>query len=113
MPSLLRPWTALLVAAAAFTAAAPRAAAQAPSGKAVFVVHCQKCHGPTGQPSAGIKKLLPEIPTWDAAFFAKRTEEQILSTLKNGKGRNMKPFAEQLTNDEMLAVARYIRTLTQ
>ncbi|MBI2407838.1 MAG: cytochrome c [Gemmatimonadetes bacterium] len=102
----------LLVAAAATfavsTAASPR---QAPDGKTLFETHCRKCHGPAGRPIAAMKKLLPELPTWDAAFFAKRTDADIVVVLTNGKGKNMKPFADRLTADEMLAVARYIRTL--
>ncbi|MHB8839754.1 MAG: c-type cytochrome [Gemmatimonadaceae bacterium] len=100
-----------MVAIAVALAAGTHAAAQTPDGQSLFATHCQKCHGPNGKPSAGMKKLLPELPTWDAAFFAKRTEEDILAVLKNGKGRNMKPWGDKLTPDEMVAVARYIRTL--
>jgi mono/diheme cytochrome c family protein len=103
----------LVVAAAAVfaasTAAYPR---QAPDGKALFETHCRKCHGPAGRPIAAMKKLLPELPTWDGAFFAKRSDADIVAVLTNGKGKNMKSFADRLSPDEMLAVARYIRTLS-
>jgi mono/diheme cytochrome c family protein len=105
-------WLPPLVAAVLTAVCASGSAAQAPDGKQLFEAHCQKCHGPAGRPSAGIKKLLPEIPLWDAAFFAKRTDDEIVTVLKNGKGKNMKPFNDRLKPDEMLAVAKYIRTLT-
>jgi mono/diheme cytochrome c family protein len=91
-------------------ASASAAYAQAPDGKALFEKNCRKCHG-DGQPSPGIKKLFPEIPTWDEAFFAKRTEADIIAVLTNGKGKNMKPWKEALSPEEMAAVAKYIRTL--
>jgi mono/diheme cytochrome c family protein len=107
-----RRWFLSIFAATLTVLAASGSAAQTPDGKLVFETHCQKCHGPAGRPSAGIKKLLPEIPLWDAAFFAKRSEEDILNVLRNGKGKNMKPFSDRLKPEEMVAVARYIRTLT-
>jgi mono/diheme cytochrome c family protein len=104
MPSLI----AIGILAAALSVGTPR---QAPDGKALFDAHCKKCHGPTGKPSAAMKRLLPELPVWDAAFLAQRTDEQIVQVLMNGKGKNMKPFRDVLKSEEMLAVAKYVRTL--
>lgn len=104
MPSLI----AIGVIAAALAAGSPR---QGPDGKAIFDTHCKKCHGATGKPSAAMKKLLPELPVWDSSFFAQRSDDQIVQVLMNGKGRNMKPVGDVLTREEMLAVAKYIRTL--
>lgn len=95
---------------AALLILATSATAQSPDGKALFEVNCRKCHG-TGQPSAAIKKLFPEIPNWDAAFFAKRTDADIIAVLTNGKGKNMKPWKDALKPEEMEAIAKYIRTL--
>jgi mono/diheme cytochrome c family protein len=113
MPTRILAFSPLLfvAAAAAFAVSTAAPPSQAPDGKALFETHCRKCHGPAGRPIAAMKKLLPELPTWDAAFFAKRTDADIVTVLKNGKGKNMKPFADRLSPDEMLAVARYIRTL--
>lgn len=84
---------------------------QAPDGKSLFDTHCKKCHGASGKPSAAMKKVLPELPVWDANFFATRTDDQVVKVLTNGKGKNMKPFRDVLKPEEMLAVAKYIRTL--
>lgn len=104
MPSLI----AISVLAIALSMRGPM---QALDGKAVFDTHCKKCHGATGTPSAAMKRLLPELPTWDAGFFAQRSDDQLVQVLMNGKGKNMKPLRDVLKPEEMLAVARYIRTL--
>jgi len=91
-------------------ALAGAANAQAPDGKALFEKNCRKCHG-DGRPSPAMKKLLPELPTWDEAFFATRTDADIVAVLSNGKGKNMKPWKDTLSAEEMAAVAKYIRTL--
>lgn len=105
MPSIF----ALGILTTALSLGTPRH--QAPDGKALFDAHCRKCHGPTGKPSAAMKKLLPELPVWDAPFFAQRSEEQIVEVITNGKGKNMKPMRDLLKPDEVLAIAKYIRTL--
>ncbi|MDQ8154729.1 MAG: cytochrome c [Gemmatimonadota bacterium] len=92
-------------------ALASPARGQAPDGKALFEANCRKCHGAAGQPSPAMKKMIPELPTWDAAFFAKRTDAEIITVLTNGKGKNMKPYKDVLKPDEMAALAKYIRTL--
>jgi mono/diheme cytochrome c family protein len=84
---------------------------QAPDGKALYEANCRKCHGVAGQPSSAMKKLIPELPTWDAAFFAKRSDADLVAVLMNGKGKNMKSFKDVLKPDEMTAVTKYIRTL--
>ncbi len=93
------------------TLAAARAAAQAPDGKALFEANCAKCHGSTGRPSPAIKKMFPEIPLYGESFFATRSDADILAVLTNGKGKNMKPWKDRLSADEMTALARYIRSL--
>ncbi|MFA6168224.1 MAG: cytochrome c [Gemmatimonadaceae bacterium] len=104
MPSLI----AIGVLSAALSFGSPP---QGPDGKAIFDAHCKKCHGATGKPSTAMKKLLPELPVWDANFFAQRSDAQIVEVLMNGKGKNMKPVRDVLKPEEMLAVAKYIRTL--
>lgn len=85
---------------------------QGPDGRAIFDMHCKKCHGAAGRPSAAMKKLLPELPVMDASFFAQRSDDQIVQVIMTGKGKNMKPLGDVLKPEEMRAVAKYIRTLT-
>ena len=86
------------------------ASAQAPDGKTIYEANCKKCHGVAGVPSAGIKKMSPKIMTFDAAFFATRTDADLVKQITEGKDK-MKPFKDILKPDEIEAVARYIRTL--
>jgi mono/diheme cytochrome c family protein len=86
------------------------AAAQGADGKAVYEANCRKCHGPAGKPSDAIKKMSPKIATFDAAFFEKRTDEDLVKQITEGKDK-MKPFKDKLSADEIAAVAKYIRTL--
>ncbi len=85
-----------------------RAVAQ--DGKALYLANCKKCHGETGKPSDAIKKMNPKIETFDASFFATRTDAQLATGISDGKGK-MKPFKDKLTPAEIAAVAKYTRTL--
>lgn len=86
------------------------ASAQAADGHALYDANCKKCHGATGVPSAGIKKMSPKIETLDAAFFASRTDANLVKQIAEGKDK-MKPFKDKLKPDEIAAVAKYMRTL--
>lgn len=90
------------------------AAAQGADGKAVYEANCRKCHGPEGTPSPMIKKMTPKIQAFDAAFFEKRTDEDLVKQITEGKeGTKMSAFKEKLKADEIAAVAKYIRTLAK
>ncbi len=95
----------LAVLAAALSTSA---AAQGADGKAVYDAHCKKCHHDDGKPSAGIKKMNPKIEDFSAAYFAKKTDAEMLKAIKDGKDK-MKPFGEKLSADEMAAVLKYIK----
>jgi mono/diheme cytochrome c family protein len=91
--------------------AAPSAAPGAAEAKPLYDAHCRKCHGPAGQPSAAMKRLLPDLPSWSPAFFATRSDADIVTVLKNGKGKNMQPFGDRVSEAQMKALAAYIRTI--
>lgn len=96
----------LLAASASFTGAS----AQAADGSAIFDANCKMCHGAAGVPSASIRKMLPRIPTFDAALFAKLTDADIVRQITEGKDK-MKPFKDKLTPEQIKAVAAYVKTL--
>jgi len=81
-------------------------------GKAVYEANCKKCHGAAGVPSAGIKKMNPKIEDLNAAFFANRTEKDLIDQINKGKDK-MKSFTDKLTKEEIAAVAKYMRTLSK
>jgi mono/diheme cytochrome c family protein len=96
------------IAALAITASA----VQAQDGKTLFEANCKKCHGVLGVPPKAIKKKMDKIPTFDAAFLAKVSEDSIVKVLtKGGASEDMKPFKDKLSAAEMAAVAKYVREL--
>lgn len=90
-----------------------RAAAQGVDGKTLYDENCKKCHGATGTPVAPMKKKYEKLAAFDAAFFAKRSDDSVVAILTQGKGDNMKSFKEKMKPDEMAAVARYIRSFAK
>ena len=106
------PMKHLLTASLLLAVSASFASAQGVDGKAVYDANCKKCHGATGAPSAAIKKMSPKIATFDAAFFANRTDADLEKQISVGKDK-MKPFKDTLKPDEIAAVAKYIRTLSK
>jgi len=100
----------LLVLGVLLAASATVASAQGADGKALYEANCKKCHGATGAPSAAIKKMNPKIEAFDAAFFAKRSDADLVKGIAEGKDK-MKPFKDKMKPDEISAVAKYIRTL--
>jgi cytochrome c6 len=79
---------------------------------------CASCHGADGVGKTKAGKKLEIKDLTDAAYQKSFTDEQALDSLKNGlkskEGETkMKPFAEKMTPDEMVAVIKYVRTLAK
>ena len=63
-------------------------------------------------PSDENKEKYPKIKALnDAVFLAKLSDDSLLTVLKKGKGKDMKAWGEKLNPAEMVAVAKYVRTL--
>ena len=89
-------------------------AAQAPDGKEIYLANCKQCHGVIGSPTKSAQGKYEHIASFtDASFFAARTEDSVVTVLKNGKGRDMKSFKDKMSEAEMHAAAQYIRTLAK
>jgi len=99
-----------ILAALCATANASAQQATSTDGKSLFEANCKMCHGVRGVPPQAMVKMM-KVPVLDAAYFQKHTEDSVVVVLKKGRGTNMKSFAERLTPDQMLAVARYLRSL--
>jgi mono/diheme cytochrome c family protein len=95
--------TALLIIVALASA---RPAAAAPDGKALYASKCAMCHGQDGVP----KKMGTGSKAFgDAEFKKTATPESILADIHDGKGK-MKPV-KSVSDDEAMAIARYILTI--
>lgn len=93
--------------------AAAATATEDPAGKTVYDANCRKCHGVIGTPPKTMKAKFPKIATFDAAFFAKRSEDSVITVLMKGKSDDMKSFKDKLTHEQMEQVASYIRTFVK
>jgi mono/diheme cytochrome c family protein len=90
-------------------AAAPsQATGKQSEGAAIFARECSPCHGPDGK---GIKAVgTPDFT--DPKTQARLTDELILATIRNGKkGTLMPAWSKKLSNQQVLQVAAYVRSL--
>lgn len=87
-------------------------AAAASDGAALYRQNCRSCHGARGKPSEQMRGVYPDLVTLsDSAVQARLTIDGIATLLTNGNGKNMKPFAEKLSKDDIHAVAEFVKTL--
>jgi mono/diheme cytochrome c family protein len=86
-----------------------RLAAQAPDGKSIYTEECRTCHGVAGKPTQRAVSQYKGMPTFDAAFFAKRSQDSIVTVLNHGAGKDMKSFKNKLSSEEIAAVAKYVK----
>lgn len=88
-------------------AAKKRLVGAQPSGAEIFSQRCSKCHGPNGK---GIKDIKTPDFT-DPKLQATLTDQQVVETIKNGKKDTMMPaWAGKLSDQEIAAVAQYVRS---
>jgi len=89
---------------------ASAATMQDPPGKAAYEENCRKCHGVRGVPPKTMKAKYEKIPVFNAAFFDEHSEDSVVKVLVKGKNENMKSFKTKMTQQEMVDVAKYIRS---
>ena len=95
---------------------ASNAAAQVPSpppdGAALYRQNCRSCHGLKGTPPQRMVAVYPGLKAiGDSAFLRARSVDSIVAVLRHGVGRDMKSFTDRLSPEEMVAVARFVKTL--
>ncbi|MGH9194534.1 MAG: c-type cytochrome [Acidimicrobiia bacterium] len=81
-------------------------------GAQIYVARCVLCHGPQGRgdgPGAAGLNPKPRNHT-DAAYMNSRTDEDLLSVIRDGKGQ-MPAWKSVLSEEQMRAVLAYVRTL--
>jgi mono/diheme cytochrome c family protein len=99
---------ALGVAARSAGAQAPAA----PDGAALYRQNCRSCHGARGKPSEQMRGVYPSLVTLsDSAVQAELTVDGVAELVAKGNGKNMKPFADRLSADEIHAVAAFVKGL--
>ena len=91
----------------AFAVGAWSGAAQAAdptNGQKLYNRHCTNCHGDRGRP------ILPGVPDFSRHQGLMQPDRNLIATIKSGKGV-MPSFKGLLTDDEMLDVVAYLRTM--
>ena len=99
----------LIVAASIAFAVSPSfAATKKINGASIFMEKCSMCHGMNGKGYAAIKTPDFTDPKWQAAH----PDKELMNAIKNGvKGTAMVSFEGKLSQQEMAAVLKYIRSL--
>jgi mono/diheme cytochrome c family protein len=88
------------------------AAAQQPDGQAIFRDECKTCHGINGVPPALQRTKYAKLRSLgDSGFVSRLSQDSVVMILKHGIDQSMKSFAEKLSDQEIQAVATYIREL--
>lgn len=82
-------------------------------GQELFAIHCQMCHGQTGEGTGPIAAFLikfkPANLTTDVV--QSKSDGSIFMTITNGLEGRMPPLNENLTVSERWDVVNYVRTL--
>jgi mono/diheme cytochrome c family protein len=103
--------TSAFLLAGVLAAGRASAADPTPAGQSVYSENCVLCHGPQGSPSEPMKKLgVADLssPKWQAS----RTDDQIRKIVSDGKPDTlMRAFRDELGEDDIAAVVKYVRTL--
>ena len=84
---------------------------QASDGKALYLKNCRSCHGTSGSPTKQALRETPKIRALDPEFLGKIPEDSLIAVVTNGLGKDMKPFKAKLTQEEIQAIARYVKTV--
>ena len=84
---------------------------QTVDGKELYDKNCKECHGAAGTPAKITYIKFPRIVKFDSAFVAHHSVDSIVKILTKGKNDNMISFHRDLTDNEMTALAQYIRKL--
>jgi mono/diheme cytochrome c family protein/uncharacterized membrane protein len=79
------------------------------AARELFRKHCVKCHGSdgTGSPSRSSEPDIPDFtaPTWQA----RQTEDNLVTSILDGKGKEMPPFRDKIKKDLARELAVYVR----
>jgi cytochrome c5 len=86
------------------TKAPPAAAGDAANGQVVYSAGCMLCHGPNGEGTAIAPNALN-----DAALLEERTDEDLVTTIREGVADKMPPFPK-LSDQEVLDLVAFLRS---
>jgi cytochrome c553 len=78
-------------------------------GKKIYEDKCLKCHGATGDGKTKAAEFLElEMPDFSASSYS-ATLKEIIRLTREGKGEDMPAYKDELSEQEIQAVSRYIQ----
>ena len=83
--------------------------AQAQGGEGIFKAKCVLCHGADGSGNTTLGKQL-QAANLRSKEVQKKTDVELHKIVHDGNN-NMPPFGDQLTDDEINQVIKYIRAM--
>lgn len=90
------------------------ASANGPDGKIVYEKNCKMCHGVDGKSTKKIASVL-KVNLASLDLTNKETNDkkdvELVKTVSDGNGKAMKGFKDKLTQEEIAAVIKYVRSL--
>ena len=95
---------ASLTVVVAIAFAAPARSAE--DGKALFAQKCAACHGPDGKGQTPMGK---KLGAKDLTGETKEPLEALVKDIENGKPPKMTPYKGKLTDDQIKAIAQFIK----
>ena len=83
-------------------------------GQSIYARSCSACHGVHGRGDGVMANILPAKPAdhTQAGEVSKMDNQTLLMTISLGKGGYMPGWSQQLSAEEIAAVASYIRLLS-
>jgi mono/diheme cytochrome c family protein/uncharacterized membrane protein len=82
----------------------------APSVRELFRQHCTRCHGSDGSGSQ-VRHRKPELPDFtDRSWQARRSDDQLLASILDGKGKEMPPGRDKMSEEQARILVAYVRT---
>jgi mono/diheme cytochrome c family protein len=84
--------------------------ANAAEAKENWEKYCTKCHGPDGKGKTKMGEKFGIKDYSDAKVQEGMKDEEMAKAIKDGKGK-MKGFGENLNDDDIKALVKYVRSL--
>lgn len=82
-------------------------------GRAIFKDACIACHGPSGRGDGVLAQLIgiPMVDFTESGKMAQLSDEELISTIRKGKGAFMPSWKDTFVESEITDVGSYVRAL--